>query len=286
MNYKAKLKDITTFIFDVDGVLTDGKVYLLKEEVVRALNSKDGYALQYASKNNYDIFIITGGYSEDLKKRLIDLGIKDVFLRSSKKIDVYNGIKEKYSIEDKQVLYMGDDIPDIPVLKIAGVSCCPQDAAIDVKEIVDYHSPLDGGKGCVREIIEQAAIVYDSKKSAILELGGGVPKNTAQQTGPLLDQILKRNDGGQEYIIQITDARPDTGGLSGATLQEGKSWGKIQDSHEGIITVYADATIAFPILALYVLSNQKSREPKRLYKKIGEMYNKLSKDYFKNPDNN
>lgn len=155
MNYKAKLKDITTFIFDVDGVLTDGKVYLLKEEVVRALNSKDGYALQYASKNHYDIFIITGGYSEDLKKRLIDLGIKDVFLRSSKKIDVYNRIKEKYSIEDKQVLYMGDDIPDIPVLKIAGVSCCPQDAAIDVKEIVDYHSPLDGGKGCVREIIEQ-----------------------------------------------------------------------------------------------------------------------------------
>ena len=155
MNYKEKLKDITTFILDVDGVLTDGKVYLLKEEVVRALNSKDGYALQYASKNNYDIFIITGGYSEDLKKRLIDLGIKDVFLRSSKKIDVYNGIKEKYSIEDKQVLYMGDDIPDIPLLKIAGVSCCPQDAAIDVKEIVDYHSPLDGGKGCVREIIEQ-----------------------------------------------------------------------------------------------------------------------------------
>ena len=162
MNYKEKLKDITTFILDVDGVLTDGKVYLLKEEVVRALNSKDGYALQYASKNNYDIFIITGGYSEDLKKRLIDLGIKDVFLRSSKKIDVYNGIKEKYGIEDKQVLYMGDDIPDIPVLKIAGVSCCPQDAAIDVKEIVDYHSPLDGGKGCVREIIEQTLRVQET----------------------------------------------------------------------------------------------------------------------------
>jgi deoxyhypusine synthase len=137
----------------------------------------------------------------------------------------------------------------------------------------------------VREIIEQAAIVYDSKKSGILELGGGVPKNTAQQTGPLLDQILRRNDGGQEYIIQITDARTDTGGLSGATLQEGKSWGKIQDSHEGIVTVYADATIAFPILALYVLSNQKSREPKRLYKKIGKMYDKLSEDYFKNPSN-
>jgi 3-deoxy-D-manno-octulosonate 8-phosphate phosphatase (KDO 8-P phosphatase) len=86
---------------------------------------------------------------------LIDLGINDVFLRSSNKIEVYNGIKEKHGLEDKQVLYMGDDIPDIPVLKVAGVSCCPQDAAIDVKKIVDYHSPIDGGKGCVREVIEQ-----------------------------------------------------------------------------------------------------------------------------------
>ena len=155
MNYKEKLKHITTFIFDVDGVLTDGKVYLLEEEVVRALNSKDGYALQYASKNKYKLFIITGGFSEDLKQRLIDLGIDDVFLRSSNKIEVYKGIKEKYGIEDQQVLYMGDDIPDIPVLEVAGVSCCPQDAAIDVKEVVDYHSPVDGGKGCVREVIEQ-----------------------------------------------------------------------------------------------------------------------------------
>lgn len=137
----------------------------------------------------------------------------------------------------------------------------------------------------VREIIEQAAILYGSKKSGILELGGGVPKNTAQQTGPMLDQILRRSDGGQDYIIQITDARPDTGGLSGATLQEGKSWGKVQDAHNGMVTVYADATIAFPILALYVLSNQKTRKPKRLYKKLNELYTSLSEDYFKNPDN-
>jgi len=135
----------------------------------------------------------------------------------------------------------------------------------------------------VKEIIEQAAILYNSKKSGILELGGGVPKNTAQQTGPMLDQILQRNDGGQDYVIQITDARPDTGGLSGATLQEGKSWGKVQDAHHDMITVYADATIAFPILALYVLSNQKSREPKRLYKKLGKYYDKLQADYLKKP---
>ncbi|MFQ5475421.1 MAG: deoxyhypusine synthase [Nitrosopumilus sp.] len=138
----------------------------------------------------------------------------------------------------------------------------------------------------VREIIEQAAILYGSKKSGILELGGGVPKNTAQQTGPMLDQILRRSDGGQDYIIQITDARPDTGGLSGATLQEGKSWGKVQDAHQDMVTVYADATIAFPILALYVLSNQKTRKPKRLYKKIGKMYDKLKEDYIKNPAKN
>ena len=133
----------------------------------------------------------------------------------------------------------------------------------------------------VREVIEQAAIVYHSKKSGIIELGGGVPKNTAQQTGPLLDQILRRNDGGQDYIVQITDARPDTGGLSGATLQEGKSWGKVQDAHHGMVTVYADSTIAFPILALYVLSNQKPRKPKRLYKKLDKYYNKLKTDFLK-----
>ena len=133
----------------------------------------------------------------------------------------------------------------------------------------------------VREIIEQAAIVYNSKKSGIVELGGGVPKNSAQQTGPLLDQILRKNDGGQDYIVQITDARPDTGGLSGATLQEGKSWGKVQDAHHGMITVYTDSTIAFPILALYVLSNQKARKPKRLYKKLGKFYDVLQKEFLK-----
>ena len=136
----------------------------------------------------------------------------------------------------------------------------------------------------VREIIEQAAIVYNSKKSGILELGGGVPKNTAQQTGPLLDQILRKDHGGQDYIIQITDARPDTGGLSGATLQEGKSWGKVQNSHEDLITVYTDSTIAFPILALYALANEEQRETKRIYKNLGEYYETLQKSAINVPE--
>jgi len=161
MNYKTKLNHIDTFIFDVDGVLTDGKVYFLENEIMRALNSKDGYAMQYACKMGYQIFIITGGYSEDLKRRMLELGIKEVHLRSSNKLKVYQELKSKYNISDQQVLYMGDDIPDIPVLKEAGVSSCPQDAAIDVKANVDYQSPYDGGKACVRDVIEQTLRVQN-----------------------------------------------------------------------------------------------------------------------------
>lgn len=130
-----------------------------------------------------------------------------------------------------------------------------------------------------REVLEQAAIVYNSEKTGIVELGGGVPKNTAQQTVPLLDQILYRSVPGQNYIIQITDARPDTGGLSGATLQEGKSWGKIHDAHSGMVTVYTDATIAFPLLALYVMSNHAPRKQRRLYDRIPLYYEKLANDF-------
>src|SRR3990170_2443543 len=118
----------------------------------------------------------------------------------------------------------------------------------------------------VREIIEQAAIVYHAKKTGIVELGGGVPKNTAQQTGPTLDQILNFGQGGQNYIIQITDARPDTGGLSGATLQEGKSWGKIKSAHEGNVIVYGDSSVYFPILAAFIMTECRPRERKKIYK--------------------
>ena len=168
MSYKTKLNNISTFIFDVDGVLTDGKVYFLENEIARALNSKDGYSLQYASKMGYSIFIITGGYSEDLKRRLLELGITEVHLKSSNKLKVYEKLAAKYNFRDEQVLYMGDDIPDIPVLRKAGLSCCPQDAAVDVKQVVDYHSPIEGGKGCVRDVIEQTLRVQGNwmKESA------------------------------------------------------------------------------------------------------------------------
>ena len=131
----------------------------------------------------------------------------------------------------------------------------------------------------VREITEQAAIVYHAEKAGAVEIGGGVPKNTVQQTGPTLDQILQLNHGGLDYIIQMTDARPDTGGLSGATLEEGKSWGKVKTSHENLITIYGDASITFPLLCLYVISKHKPRQPKRIFNKLNEYYENLRTIY-------
>lgn len=154
-SYKEKLNNISTFIFDVDGVLTDGSVILYKEEVVRTLNSRDGYALQFAAGSGYRIFIITGGYSESVKERLTGLGATEVCLKSSNKIKVYEDLKSKFGFSDDEVLYMGDDIPDYQVMGQVHVATCPQNAAVEIKHISHYQSPIDGGKGCVRDVIEQ-----------------------------------------------------------------------------------------------------------------------------------
>lgn len=155
MSYKLKLKNIDTFVFDVDGVLTDGSVYLINDEIARVLNSRDGYALQYASKMSFKIFVVTGGNSESVKKRLLGLGVTEVFLKSKNKIEVYESLKKKYDLKDENVLYMGDDIPDYNVMKQVGVAACPQDAAVEIKLISHYQSPYNGGRHCVRDVIEQ-----------------------------------------------------------------------------------------------------------------------------------
>mgnify|MGYP006232271055 FL=1 len=155
LSYKEKLPKITTFIFDVDGVLTNGDILLMKDDFVRILNSRDGYAIQYAVKQGYRILIITGGTSELVAERLLGLGIEEVRLKSYNKLAVYNDLKEKYGFSDEEVLYMGDDIPDYQVLKQVGVSTCPQDAAVEIKAITDYQSPFNGGRHCVRDVIEQ-----------------------------------------------------------------------------------------------------------------------------------
>jgi deoxyhypusine synthase len=134
----------------------------------------------------------------------------------------------------------------------------------------------------ILDVAESAAILWKSRKSGGVELGGGVPKNFFQQTGPALYQILKLKEGGQDYLIQFTDARPDTGGLSGATLQEGKSWGKIKTSHRGNVIVYGDATVYFPLLCSYVLSECNPRKIKELYKKKNSWVTQMKQFYMNN----
>jgi deoxyhypusine synthase len=134
----------------------------------------------------------------------------------------------------------------------------------------------------ILDVAESAAILWKSRKSGGIELGGGVPKNFFQQTGPALYQILKLKEGGQDYLIQLTDARPDTGGLSGATLQEGKSWGKIKTSHRGNVIVYGDASVYFPLLCSYALSKCKSRKIKELYKKKNRWVIQMKQFYMNN----
>lgn len=134
----------------------------------------------------------------------------------------------------------------------------------------------------IMDVAESAAILWKSGRSGGLELGGGVPKNFFQQTGPALYQILKIKEGGQDYIIQLTDARPDTGGLSGATLQEGKSWGKIKTSHKGNVIVYGDSSVYFPLLCSFALSACSPRKQRRIYDKKDRWVEEMKRVYFKN----
>jgi deoxyhypusine synthase len=133
----------------------------------------------------------------------------------------------------------------------------------------------------IRDIAESAAILWKSNKSGGIELGGGVPKNFFQQTGPALYQILKIKEGGHDFIVQLTDARPDTGGLSGATLQEGKSWGKIKTSHRGNVVVYGDSSVYFPILCAHILSKCKPRDKKRIYKNKNKWVEEMKQNFNK-----
>lgn len=156
MNVLALLKNIKLFVLDVDGVLTDGSLILLENgEMARTMNIKDGYALQLAVKKGYDILIISGGKSEAVKVRLEKLGVKNIFLsvKNKKELLAKYIINNNYSVE--QVLYMGDDIPDVLVMQTVGVACAPADAVPEIKAIAHYISPIPGGKGCVRDVIEK-----------------------------------------------------------------------------------------------------------------------------------
>jgi 3-deoxy-D-manno-octulosonate 8-phosphate phosphatase (KDO 8-P phosphatase) len=155
-NYKEKLLLVNTFVFDYDGVLSDGHILVTSDgDALRTSSVKDGYALQLARKKNYRIAIISGGYSESMKKRLESVKIVDIFLGVDKKIAVFNEYLNIHGLRKENVLFMGDDIPDYEIMLAAGVPTCPADAVEEIKSLATYISHQPGGHGCVRDVIEQ-----------------------------------------------------------------------------------------------------------------------------------
>ncbi|MDE6753052.1 MAG: HAD hydrolase family protein [Muribaculaceae bacterium] len=156
------LKKIKGFAFDVDGVLSPSTIPLGEDGYPRRMvNIKDGYALQLAVKRGYKIAIITGGKGEAVKTRFESLGIKDIFMGASKKLPIFNEWMKSAGLSPEEVVFMGDDIPDLPCLRVAGLSCAPFDATWEVKETARYISPITGGYGCVRDILQQIMTAQD-----------------------------------------------------------------------------------------------------------------------------
>jgi 3-deoxy-D-manno-octulosonate 8-phosphate phosphatase (KDO 8-P phosphatase) len=156
MNILEKFTPIKLFVLDVDGVLTDGSVILLENgEMARTMNVKDGYAMQLALKKGYEILIISGGTSDAVKLRLAKLGIKNIELSIKNKVEVLNNFVSKTTYTKNQILYMGDDVPDVAPMLLVGLACAPEDAVQEVIDIAHYISPKNGGKGCVRDVIEK-----------------------------------------------------------------------------------------------------------------------------------
>ncbi|PCJ94980.1 MAG: 3-deoxy-D-manno-octulosonate 8-phosphate phosphatase [Flavobacteriaceae bacterium] len=155
-SYKEYLSSITTFVFDVDGVFTDGTVLVTTTgEMLRKMNVKDGFALKTAILKGYNVCIISGGTNEGVRERLKGLGVTDIFMGAHHKIEPMEAYLDKHKIKPEHVLYMGDDLPDVPPMQLVGLATCPQDAVPEVKEVSKYISHKSGGNGCVRDVIEQ-----------------------------------------------------------------------------------------------------------------------------------
>jgi len=148
--------NIKALVFDCDGVMTNGTAMMTETgEALRSFNIKDGYAIQHAIKQGLILAIISGGNGEGMRHRFTNLGVKDIYLGLAHKMDTFKDFCTKYNLQTSEVLYMGDDMPDIPVLQLCGLPCCPRDAASEVLEICQFVSTKNGGEGAVREVVEQ-----------------------------------------------------------------------------------------------------------------------------------
>ena len=148
----ANFKKITCFVFDVDGVLTNGNLLVMPNGLMaRTMNIKDGYAIQLAIKKGYKVWIISGGNSDEVKERLEKLGVVQVFMKVADKKVLLEELSILHATPLDQILYMGDDMPDYEAMQIVGIAACPNDAAIDIKTIATYKAITKGGEGCARE---------------------------------------------------------------------------------------------------------------------------------------
>ena len=156
MNHLEQFKTIHTFIFDVDGVLTNSQLLILENgQLLRQMNTKDGFAMKQAVLQNYKVCIVTGGKSQGVIERLKGLGITDIYTGVQDKMEVYQELIYAYRLKEEEILYMGDDLPDYPVMRQVGLPSCPNDAAPELFKVAKYISPFKGGQGCVRDVIEK-----------------------------------------------------------------------------------------------------------------------------------
>ncbi|MDG1746642.1 MAG: HAD-IIIA family hydrolase [Bacteroidia bacterium] len=155
-NLIPKFKEIKAFVFDVDGVMTPGQVLVTEEgHMLRSVSIKDGFAVQHAVKSGYVVGIISGGKSEGVRKRFEGLGVPHIYMGQGHKMEAFRDFCKKANISPDQVAYMGDDLPDIPVMNEVGLSCAPNDACSDVIDVAMYISEVNGGQGCARDLIER-----------------------------------------------------------------------------------------------------------------------------------
>lgn len=155
-SYKEYLHKISTFVFDVDGVFTDNSILITENgELLRKMNVKDGFALKTAIQKGYNVCIISGGTNEGVRLRFKGLGVNDIYLGAHLKTEPLNEYLNTNNIAPEKVLYMGDDLPDIPPMRLIGLPTCPQNAVPEVKQAAKYISHKNGGDGCIRDVIEQ-----------------------------------------------------------------------------------------------------------------------------------
>ncbi|NND08296.1 MAG: HAD-IIIA family hydrolase [Saprospiraceae bacterium] len=156
MNYLEKFRNVEHFIFDIDGVMTDGQILVHPDGLwLRIMNVRDGFAIRTATAKGYRVAVISGGTTPGAHERLANLGVHDVYLGQKDKMEAYLHYINKYQLSEDSLLYMGDDLPDYSVMKRAGLAACPSNSVDEIRDLSHYVSPYAGGHGCVRDVIEK-----------------------------------------------------------------------------------------------------------------------------------